>query len=68
MFFVLFLFLLFQVLYWAEMITIGITVNRNVKVTIVTKLARLTRVNWTAGGAIVKDKSAKVAEMHVKWN
>ena len=67
MFFVLFLFLLFQVLYWAEMIAIGITVNRNVKVTIVTKIARLTRVNWTAAGAIVKHKSAKVAEMHVKW-
>ena len=49
------------------MIAIGITVNRNVKVTIVTKIARLTRVNWTAAGAIVKHKSAKVAEMHVKW-
>ena len=45
MFFVLFLFLLFQVLYWAEMIAIGITVNRNVKVTIVTKIARLKNVN-----------------------
>ena len=48
------------------MIAIGITVNRNVKVTIVTKIARLKNVNWTVVVAIVKYKSAKVEEMYVK--